>query len=162
MLVGIALLMVCTAPPPNVEPPSGQGWWWTKDCVWSLRDCPNAPAPNGEVQVLPMGCPAVQPTIAYSRETETKVRQDLAEANSLIAGLRLELKTSRDNLRGAAKKSLELVAKGDRILDKCVDMADLQSKALSEIETQRNWLKGTLALTVSLVLFSLLVFPRGE
>jgi hypothetical protein len=156
-MLAVVLFIGCTVPPANVTPAPGKGWWWTKDCVWSMMDCPRAPAIPGKVQILPMGCPAPQPTIAYSREADTRIRKDFAEAKVLIEGLEIELKTSRSNLTLATNKTMALIKESDRILGKCLDVAELQTKTLEEIESQTTWMKRGVVLTAALALAGVVV-----
>ena len=93
---------------PAGTPPKGSGWWLTSEGDWEPRPCPSAALSlelDSVVQRLPMGCKALQPSIAYSVKTDIRVRQDLAAASVKIKGLDSELKLSRESLLAIQERS---------------------------------------------------------
>jgi hypothetical protein len=138
-----------SSPPTGVALESGQGWWLTSQCEWEKRPCPLTALLTGEVvQRLPMGCRALQPTIAYTRMADLKIRKDFAEAKSRITGLTTELTASRLILTQLSKDSVELVQRSKVALTTCIDTAQLQSKALKQAESQLFWSRLTVATSV--------------
>ena len=142
----------------NVTPPSadsaqpGYGWWLTRKCEWEQRPCPASLASDAFVQRLPLGCPAVYPTIAYTAGADLKIRKDFAEANVKIKSLRSELERSRETLTKLNLDSVALVEKSDIALSTCIDTAQLQTRALKQAESQLFWSRLTVATSIAVVL----------
>ena len=128
------------------------GWWLTSQCKWERRPCPVARPSDAVVQRLPLGCPAIYPTIAYTVGADLKIRKDFAEANTRIQGLQGEVTRGRLTMSKLTKDTIDLVERGDRALTTCVDAAQLQSKALSQAERQLFWSRVTVATSIVTIL----------
>ena len=155
------IIFILAQPAPcaiNITPPSAEsaqsnhGWWLTSKCNWEQRPCPTALASDAFVQRLPLGCPAVYPTVAYTAGADLKIRKDFAEANVTIKGLRVELERSREALTRLNLDSVTLVEKSDVALSTCIDTAQLQSRALKQAESQLFWSRLTVATSIAVVL----------
>ena len=150
LTIGIA---ASTQAQPN-SPPEGSGWWLDSDQEWQLLPCPTISVDSSKVQRLPQGCKAVRPSIAYSLEADTLVRQDLAEARTRIRGLTQELKLSRDNLLSLQDTTEKALASATKALEDSLRLNDLQLKTLDDAQSAVFWSKvyATTALVGSLLL----------
>lgn len=140
---------------PESPAATGSGWWLTQSCVWEQRPCPGFGLSTGSdalVQRLPMGCKALQPSIAYTPAADLKIRKEFAEANAKIKALKSELKLSRENLMKINDKTVDLVDKSSAALSTCIDTAQLQHRALEQSERQIFWTRLAVATTAVAIL----------